>query len=91
MPGSGRRKSPTNVARARPALNLYAIGCLTNLGLQQLMQREPAYHQVFGPATARFDYDRLAILLLVGALIWWVEQQPAKTAAGGRPPPDSAS
>ena len=74
----------------RRALWLYLAGFATNVGLNLWMQREPVYHQVFGHATARFDYDRLAILVLVGALIWWVEAQPAKRASGPAPPPGPA-
>jgi hypothetical protein len=72
----------------RSALALYVVAVVVNFGLQQLMQRSDAYRQVFGTATPGFDYARLAILLLVGALIWWVEQQPARQ---GTPLSDSGS
>jgi hypothetical protein len=62
----------------RSALLLYVAAIAVNFGLQQLMQRSGAYRQVFGTVTPRFDYDRLAILVLLGVLIWWVEQQPRK-------------
>lgn len=62
----------------RSALAPYLVAVVVNFGLQQIMQRSDAYHHVFGVATLGFDYARLAILVLVGALIWWVEQQPAK-------------
>jgi hypothetical protein len=71
------------LVRRRPALLIYFGAILVNAGLQWLMQRSPAYHRLFGAATARFEFDRWAILLLIGALIWWVEQQPAR---GGSPP-----
>jgi hypothetical protein len=71
----------------RPALLPYVVAIAGNFGLQQLMQRSEAYRQVFGTVTPRFDYDRLAILVLMGVLIWWVEQQPAKAASGKAPPP----
>jgi len=73
------------LARGRPALWLYLAALAANAGLQWLMQRSAAYHRVFGPATAPFDRDRLVVLLLVGALIWWVEQQPSKAASGQAP------
>lgn len=68
--------------RVRPALALYAAAIGANTGLQWLMQQTPAYHRLFTPATARFDFDRWVILLLIGALIWWVEQQPAPRRRG---------
>ncbi len=70
----------------RPALLLYAAAIGVNFGLQQLMQRGEAYRQVFGTVTPRFDYDRLAILVLVGVLIWWIEQHPAKMPPREAPP-----
>ena len=76
----------------RPALGLYVAAIAVNFGLRLLMQRSDAYRQVFGAVTPRFDYDRLAILVLVGVLIWWVEQQPAKPPSGqAQPPSISAS
>jgi len=66
----------------RSALLLYIVAIVANFGLQQLMQRSDAYRQVFGAATPGFDYARLAILALVGVLIWWVEQQPARRKGG---------
>jgi len=74
------------VAR-RSALALYVVAIAVNFGLQQLMQHGDAYREVFGAVTPGFDYARLAILVLIGALIWWVEQQPAKSKA---PSPESA-
>jgi len=68
----------------RSALLLYVVAIGVNFGLQQLMQRSDAYREVFGTNTPGFDYARLAILVLVGALIWWVEQQPGVRRA---PPP----
>jgi hypothetical protein len=71
----------------RSALPLYIAAIAINFGLRQLMQHSEAYRQVFGSATPRFDYDRLAILVLLGVLIWWVEQQPAKPGSDKAPPP----
>jgi hypothetical protein len=71
---------------SRSALWLYIAAIAVNFGLQQLMQRSEAYRQVFGTVTPHFDYARLAILALVGALIWWVEQQPAKRPIWRAPP-----
>jgi hypothetical protein len=62
----------------RRALWLYLAGFAISVGLTLVIQRTAAYHQVFGDANARFDTDRLVVLVLVGALIWWVEAQPAK-------------
>ena len=71
----------------RSALLLYIAAIAINFGLRQLMQHSEGYRQVFGTVTPRFDYARLAILVLLGALIWWVEQQPAKPGSGKAPPP----
>nr|MEA2798493.1 hypothetical protein [Phenylobacterium sp.] len=71
----------------RSALLLYVAAIAINFGLRQVMQHSEAYRQVFGTVTPRFDYDRLAILVLLGVLIWWVEQRPAKPASGKAPPP----
>ena len=71
----------------RSALALYITAIAINFGLRQLMQHSEAYRQVFGTVTPRFDYDRLAVLVLLGVLIWWVEQQPAKPASDEAPPP----
>jgi len=70
----------------RPALAFYAVAIGVNVALQQLMQRSDAYREVFGTHAPGFDYARLAILVLVGALIWWTEQQPARLRT---PRPDS--
>ena len=67
----------------RPALLPYVLGVGINLALQQVMQRSEAYRQVFGSALSRFDYARLAILVLLAALIWWVEQQPRRDGRQG--------
>ena len=64
--------------RRRPALLIYAGAILANTGLQWLMQLTPAYHRLFTAATTRFDVDRWVVLLLLGALIWWVEQRSAR-------------
>jgi hypothetical protein len=71
--------------RRRPALWLYIAGIAANAGLRWIMQAGPAYRQVFGETFQGFNYARLAILVLVGALIWWVEQQPAKAAPAPSP------
>jgi hypothetical protein len=65
----------------RSALGLYVVAIVVNFALQQFMQRSDAYREVFGTTAPGFDYARLAILVLLGAMIWWVEQQPAKAAA----------
>ncbi len=75
----------------RPALGLYVAAIALNFGLRLLMQRSEAYGQVFGAVTPRFDYDRLAILVLVGVLIWWVEQHAAKPGPGEAPPPSTST
>ncbi|WP_372780913.1 hypothetical protein [Phenylobacterium sp.] len=62
----------------RPALWFYVAGIGLNMGLTQLMHLSGAYRRVFGTAALRFNYDRLAVLVLVGLLIWWVEQRPVK-------------
>jgi hypothetical protein len=74
----------------RSALLLYVVAIVVNFGLQQLMQRSDAYREVFGTNTPGFDYARLAILVLVGALIWWVEQQRGKAAPAKIPAADSS-
>ena len=51
---------------------------LVNAGLQWLMLRGPEARRLFA-TSIRSDYDRLAALLLVGALIWWVEQRRDRT------------
>ena len=71
--------------RRRPALGLYLAAIATNAGLRWIMQTGPAYRQVFGETSMGFSYARLGILLLVGALIWWVEQQPSKGAQAPGP------
>ena len=71
--------------RRRPALGLYFAAIAANAGLRWIMQAGPTYRQVFGDASMGFSYSRLAILLLVGALIWWVEQQPAKASPAAGP------
>jgi hypothetical protein len=73
--------------RRRPALVIYLPAIFANAGLQWLGERTPAYHRLFSAAAARFDFDRWAVLLLIGALIWWVEQQPVR---GGSPPKSAA-
>ena len=67
--------------RRRPALWLYIGSLAITTGLRWLMERGAAYQQVFADAPRGFDFSRLAILVLGGALIWWVEQQPAKPPA----------
>jgi len=71
--------------RSRPALALYVAAIVISMGLNWLMQNGAVYREVFRDAPAGFDFARLAVLVLGGGLIWWVEQQPAKTApaAGG--------
>ncbi|MFI4950279.1 MAG: hypothetical protein ACHP7A_04495 [Caulobacterales bacterium] len=79
------------LAFGRRALALYAAAIAISTGLTQLMQLGPAYRQVFGPVTPPFDYYRLAILVLVGALIWWVEQQRPALRRRGTPLADGGS
>ena len=64
--------------RRRPAVALYLAAILVNTGLQWLMLRGPQAQRLFA-SSMRSDYDRLAVLLLVGALIWWVEQRRERT------------
>ena len=64
--------------RRRPAVALYLAAILVNTGLQWLMLRGPQAQRLFA-SSIRSDYDRLAALLLVGALIWWVEQRRDRT------------
>ena len=66
--------------RRRPALGLYVAAITISMGLNWLMQNGAVYREVFRNAPAGFDFARLVILVLGGALIWWVEQQPAKAA-----------
>jgi peptidoglycan/LPS O-acetylase OafA/YrhL len=73
------------VIRRRPALGVYAAAIAISLGLNWLMQNGTVYREVFRDAPAGFDFARLVILLLGGALIWWVEQQPAKAAVTPEP------
>ena len=73
--------------RRRPALVLYVAAITISMGLNWLMQNGAVYREVFRDAPAGFDFARLAVLVLGGALIWWVEQQPAKPA----PPVDTAN
>jgi hypothetical protein len=61
----------------RPALGLYFGAITITLGLNWIMQNGAVYREVFRDAPAGFDLARLAILLLGGALIWWVEQRSA--------------
>jgi hypothetical protein len=67
--------------RRRPALLLYMASLATTFGLRRIMERGAAFQEVFGDAPRGFDFSRLAILVLGGALLWWVEQQPAKPPA----------
>lgn len=76
----------TRLVLRRSALLLYLVAIGVNFGLQQLMQRSDAYREVFRAHAPGFDYARLAILVLMGALIWWVEQQPAKRRISQAPP-----
>ena len=62
----------------RPTVGLYLAAILVNAGLQWLMLRGPQAQRLFA-SSVRSDYDRLAALLLVGALIWWVEQRRERT------------
>jgi peptidoglycan/LPS O-acetylase OafA/YrhL len=71
--------------RRRPALGLYAAAIVISTGLNWVMQNGAAYREVFRDAPAGFDFARLVILLLGGALIWWVEQQPARSPPDVRP------
>ena len=64
--------------RRRATVGLYLLAILTNAGLQWVMLRGPHARRLFASST-RFDYDRLALLLAVGALIWWVEQRRDRT------------
>jgi hypothetical protein len=73
------------IIRRRPALGLYAAAIVISMGLNWIMQHGAVYREVFRDAPAGFDFARLVILLLGGALIWWVEQQPAKAASPARP------
>jgi len=66
------------VIRRRPALGFYVAAIAISTGLNWLMQNGPVYREVFREAPIGFDFARLVILLLGGALIWWVEQHPAK-------------
>jgi hypothetical protein len=66
------------LVRRRPALGFYAAAIVINTGLNWIMQHGTVYREVFRDAPAGFDFARLVILLLGGALIWWVEQQPAR-------------
>jgi hypothetical protein len=65
-----------------------AGGVAISVGVTLVMQETPAYRQVFGAANKRFDTDRLVVLVLVGALIWWVEAQPAKRRRAMAAPSD---
>ena len=78
------------LAWGRPALAFYAAAIATNMALTQLMHRSGAYRQVFGPVTPRFDYAHLAIFVLVGAQIWWVEQR-RRPRLPGTPASESGS
>jgi len=61
----------------RPALGLYFAAITITLGLNWIMHNGVVYREVFSDAPAGFDLARLVVLLLGGALIWWVEQQPS--------------
>ena len=69
------------LVRRRPALVLYVAAMAISMGLNWLMQNGAVYREVFRDAPAGFGFARLAILVLGGALIWWVEQQPDKAVA----------
>jgi hypothetical protein len=69
------------VIRRRPALGFYAAAIALSTGVNWLMQNGAVYREVFRDAPAGFDFARLVVLLLGGALIWWVEQQPPKARA----------
>ncbi len=64
--------------RRRATVGLYLTAILLNAGLQWLMLRGPEAQRLFA-RSARFDLDRLALLLAVGALIWWAEQRRDRT------------
>ena len=70
--------------RRRPALGIYVAAIAISFGLNWLMQQGAVYREVFRDAPAGFGFARLVILVLGGALIWWVEQQPTKAPPAGR-------
>ena len=73
------------VIRRRPALRFYAAAIVISTGVTWLMQNGAVYREVFREAPQGFDFARLVILLLGGALIGWVEQPPAKAASAHAP------
>jgi hypothetical protein len=67
--------------RGRSALAIFAVAFAADAGLWWMLRSSASYSQAFTVIEQRSDYYTLAIMLLVGGLIWVIERAAARTAA----------
>jgi hypothetical protein len=60
--------------RERPAFGLFVVAFVTELVRWLPMYRLPAYAQTWNASEMRFRYVAWAVLVVIGAFIWWVER-----------------
>ena len=61
--------------RDRPAFGLFVAALATELVRWVPMSLLPAYSQTWSAGELRFRYIAWAVLVLIGAIIWWVERR----------------
>lgn len=59
----------------------YVVAFVVNIGGWLTVQGSDAYQTVFTAAERQLDYYLLAVLVAVGAVIWWTERASAPAAS----------
>ena len=69
------------VVHRQRTLTLYGVAFVLDIGNWVIAKLGGIYDRIFTTAELKFDYVLLAILLMLGATIWFLESTPNKARA----------